>query len=103
MVVPQVTHIALDFQHVAGVSICAILHDACRRILRHVRSHGQADADRTRTRRPLGARFPRGSETSLGAAEDWSRDKSPLPRGFGRVVEAPGAPRGPLCDTSRMG
>jgi hypothetical protein len=27
VVVPQVTHVALDFQHVAGASMCAILHD----------------------------------------------------------------------------
>ena len=62
MVVPQVTHVAPDFQQFSGVSMCASLLDLSRKILCHVRLQGQENADKKRTRRPpeSSANPPRG-------------------------------------------
>jgi hypothetical protein len=62
VVVPQVTHVAPDFQQFSGVSMCASLLDLSRKILCHVRLQGQENADKKRTRRPpeSSANPPRG-------------------------------------------
>src|SRR5258705_3083133 len=42
------------------------------------------------TARSPGSQRNHGAGNELGDAEDGSRDKIPLPQGFGRVVETPG-------------
>jgi hypothetical protein len=76
--VPQVTHVAPDFQQFSDVNMCAILLDPSRRILCHVRLQGQENADRKRTRRPResSANPSRGFLTELQSERSAERRRS---------------------------